>query len=637
MREPGGGRRSAGMSAFGLLGIMVLSAVLVIFVAVKWETARDDRPAPPSGMAGIQQVGEGESRLALMRWDPREGTGHKAAPALALLLRPTDVYGWWAPQLVGTIFDNKNPRGPDELHLSVIVPGADSIAPALLEPTCDEADQPFAACRPAVVRLVVHRLPFHTEGEKALIGMEEQPVHASQPYDQRPRRALLEFWTRAEADGRRRLLGWECAGLKAALDNTPAEAALLAAAPDPRLGCFRPTWWERVGPGQPQFERHAMYFDCPPKGWCEADFFFDARHVEVHPERLPAKPEPWLDLAIAVASWETLERMRVEAAREPPATAALDEARVQMKVCEGLVAEGQRWVQHGGLSDDPRTDIRPFSAWQRASLPCRKAAGLLAALAEVEPETTGPLMVELGELLKSVGSDDARILVEARIQALRQLRQERSAAMLDALVDALPYLQHGGVYDKDVAEKAARVEQAWQLALALQPAPAFEKVEKVAVALAAMRFGQQDSYGYRTVYDQWLEWADRNPPPAHQLLHVLWRAAGAHWSDNDFIGLKLLADRMRDTYLGMAPSAAELQEPLAAATFNTVFYYRNYAFRQAAFAEVAPSIDTVIAKMEVELGADNRYCRAARFHQAEVVRRQPAPDGTAIGGGFLGY
>jgi hypothetical protein len=622
------------MSAFGLLGVMVLSAVLVILAAVKWESGRDERAPPPSGMAGIEQVGEGESRLARMRWDAREGHGNNAAPALALLLRPTDVYGWWAPHLAGSIFDNRNPRGPDELHLSVIVPGADSVAPALFDPICAEADKPFAGCRHAVIRLIMHRLPFHTEAEKALVGMQEQPVPASLPYEQRPRRALLEFWTRAEPQGRRRFVGWECGGLRAALDNVPAEAALLAAAPDPRLTCFRPGWWERVGPGQPEIERHAIYFECAPKGWCEADFFFESRHVEVHFERGPVPPEPWLDLAIALASWETLERMRMDAVQAPAPAAALDEARAQMRVCEGLVEEGQRWIQHGGLADNP-DGTRPFSEWQRASLPCHKASALLVALAEAEPGAMGPLLVDLGALLDSLGLRDTEPLIEARIGALERLKQGRSAAMLEALVDSLTYHQHGGEYDKDVARKAERVERAWQLALELQPPPPHETVQKVAIALAAMRYGQQDGYGRQTVYDQWLEWVDRNPPPSHDLLRVLDRVAGAHWSQNDFVGLKLLADRMRDTYLAMPPSLAEHQEQVAAGAFNAAFYYRNYAFRQGAFAEVAPSMDTVIAKMEVELGADNRFCRAARFHQAEVTRRQAAPDGTHIGGGFL--
>ncbi len=567
-----------------------------------------------AGQPGVFYQGEAKHSPVLVRWD---ATAHSdlPAPALALRLRPTDPYAWWFTGGGDNRISSGEPQGPRELHLEVTVPGSDAFPQALPSPICEPGDKPFALCRTGRARVVLKRLPESSQEERMLLDVREMV----------PR---IEFWTHEDRNsGRQRVVGWACPRGLSKTDFTPPQLeGLLTSAPDPRLACVKSgAWWQRLAPGLFGFAKHAAYFTAT-----DAHFFYRARHAEVLYEDRHPNAAPWMDLMLLVTAWETLERARLEAIHEPEPMAELDEARIQTTVCAALVAEGTRW-----LDGAPILTGDAHKAWSRRNLPCRKAANSVIRLAELDPAAMEPLLAALAEGLLRLGDSQANALVEARLSALEKSSKGNAVHTFDALVDALPVLEGSGVYDTRIQQKLARVAQAWQLAQTLDPPAPFEKLRAVVQTLGRLKRSAQDNPGLVVLYEEWAQLLERRKAPRHYRLDALDSLADAQLSGGDFAALKLATDRLRDVYLNAhRPEPAYLgADTTATAAFNAVFFYRNYAFRQSAFAEVQADIAAVVARMEQEFGINSTIVRAARFHQDEVVRRQPAADGTPVGGG----
>jgi hypothetical protein len=636
--------RNRGIS---LIGAVIVVALLAAVVMIGRGLLSKPKPvaAAAGGPAGITYVEDRDDSAILVRWDAREGSGQQPAPPLALLLRPTDRYAWWFTGGGPQRLTSDDPKGPESLHLEVTIPGSDAFPVEALGTVCEAGDKPFSHCRATRARVILHRPEYHTEAEAVLMGTREAAGNESLPFEKRPKTALMEFWTQADADdGRQRLAGWVCLeGMKQALDTAPPLATLLSTASDPRLRCFEPSgWMQRLAPGRSGFERQPVYFHCEPLGTCKAAFFYQSRYAEILQEDGWPNAAPWMDLGLFVASWEALERMRLDAIQAPAAMAELDEARIQTKTCEALIDEGKRWVSSTshGLADDPANSLYPFKAWQSRSLPCRKAAAIVTRLAAIDAAAMEPMLASLMRGLQSLGAHEAEPLFHAWMSALEKAGKADSAQAFGVLFTGLNYLQGYGEYDKKIPQKAARLEQAWKLARTLDPPVPVEQIGPVARALGEMKRTRGDAGGRIGVYEQWVELLARRAAPRSLRLDTLSSLAHIYWESGDFISFKGATDRLRETYLGDAtvdPPFSPEREMTAKAAFYAVFNYSNYALHERAFAEVQGDIAAIVARMQRDLGADSRWVKAARFHEGFVLQRQPPPDGSKIGGGFLDY
>ena len=615
---------NARLITLALFALLVGGWTLYPLLVLRWYDS--DVPArapkaPPGGWPTVDTLSEDY----LLDWPERKSDF--PAPPLSLRIRPTEWSAWWS-------LNSKHerrlvPGGPEQVLLEVAVPNSHSVLPEQIKPLCEMSVEPLAGCAGARARLVVSRDAGDWE---VLTGKKAPPQRTRITSDGRNVPVIHAFWTRSDrATGREEFLGWAC---PSGPQDLPLEA-LSDGQPEALYRCFEPEqWWERRWPDWFGYNQRMLYSRCTG---CGMSFLFMGRKVEIdHFELLPARGIEAARFRLMLSAWEMLNRQRQAAAHAPAANAELDEAYAQLATCESVAEEASKYSRERRMR---------MTEGQRRRLvylgiACEQAAQIGARMmASPEAEAV------LGRALHGIAQLDAfranaQDLFDAWFAALEA--KGSSGKSLEALEASLLYIESGPRYadnDPKREQREARIKLARTLLTQFaSELPEHARGEAFQVFASAYQ-GDEHRLDLAALREEYVALvAQQHGDTSRQVLIPLRDLMMSQWLAGDFEGLPHTVERYRQAWLAQATPQA-VADPngrveIASAGFHVVFGLRLIAFHDSKHAEMAPRGEEIVGRMRALLGADERWVRAAEFHQREVVTRK-AVEGVPIGGGFL--
>lgn len=581
------------------------------------------------GPSEIRYDGEGPDATALVLYGAHL---RGAMPALALRIRPTDRDQWWTgnPGRLTTVSQR-------DLALDVLVPSSDDPASQAFGQACPEGNAPFIQCRIGHARLVLERDAWTPALRSGIDDAAAAAREARQPYATRTQRTRAAFWLQAGAGGRRSVGGWDCSS------GRPEAFVPAGAPPHPSLGCVarNPGWWERLGIGDRPARQEALY-ECQ-YGHCSLLFLFAGREARLHMDdagaEIAASRDPWIVPRLLSAAWALLERARAEAQGPPPAP-SMHEARLQAGVCQAVIAEAARWSE--------RPEMLPEDAareWAKRQLPCRKAVRLLPGAPAAHADEAERLLglIDAGLMRMDRVNSERDTILASRLSLIEQLPEpQRRRRRYEAIIGGLHGLSSGR-HDPQAARKRALLEEAWQTAQAMQPAPPVEQASELMNVLLYVYINHSMEAPQAVLRAQWAAFLERGAGADDRLVELR-RLMEQHWQHRDLAGLKQAADRARLAYLerppepapAALPPGAKVQfDPVSDAAYYAMLSYRNYVLGAAPEPAVLAAMVELAERMESNLGPRYPYVRAARAHLDEVQTGGRLPFGTPYGASYL--
>lgn len=632
---------------FRTLRIVILAGIPLAFILgpllmLKWYDG--DLPFSPwkpglrNPVGSVVYADAGKTSDTIVTWGPRSSA--LSAPALAMRIGNTDIYGWWwtgGGENSHRIADTKQKGGPERLGLEVTVPDSDGIALSSLQPLCLSGSAPFENCRAGRARLFLVRDDSHWDQRDILLGKKKPLEQVDLPYESRTRYSLREYWVEFDKKAnRQQFLGWAC-GQDLHITDKEQVAPEITGMTDPRTQCYTPqTWWQRRFPEWAGLEKQRVLFTCPARGHgCNIHFLFRQRMAEMDFDAPLGAQAPLLRGLLFITAWQVLERQRVNADTPPSATlqTTLKAAKLHAAACAALVEEAEHWRDKGRW-------LTPEAgkAWEPHALTCRRAGFLAMSAVEQAPKE---LVALLPPLIKaeqiSQNYRDLAILREGYLTALEKAGLGKSKEMLAALLGELETMGFSPKGQPLFERRNQLSQRAWELGNTL-PDVGPEDKERLFKNMMDFYVANDDRVAEAALAAQYVAFVEaRSGANSPALIAALQRLATTQWGSADFDGLRRTADRLTALYLERPPLSPMVFE--ATAKLETqmlglfcVQYFRAVGFAQSAQAAVLPTVEKIIARMEQEQGPENRWVMQAKMHQKELVSRQ-ATLTIAVGGG----
>lgn len=608
--------------------LLIGAAVLASLLSLGWFGLARFGPSGPSEK-GSQDAQPQEIDLSAnaysFTWTERAKSKlvERPAPALAMRIEPTDLYGWWGSD--GSKARVLNVRGePDKLALDLLLPSADAFPQASSDELCGESNEAFSECRAGRARLLLQR--DEADGEHADLLLGRKPFPEQGPLLWR------EFLTQEDkASGRIEFLGWICGA-----GETKTEQAVLGPPPRPSATarhekCLAPTWQQKLaGP-----DKQRLLLSCPENAPCEMHFLFANRLARIDAEELPAADAGELRARLFFAAWETLNRMHRNGLKPPAATAELAEAATQKAVCLAASKEAFRWqdVLHGaGQKPQSAQAERWQKRWAGLSHSCLRAADIARRIGTIAPAEAEPILLAVMQARIALGArdPDSRRDFDALFAMIKANGKSESATMLTALA---MYLGYGaeviGTPGPELDARLAQVVHArWLLAQYGSELHDVERAELVSYLVrqyGAIGRTDDEIATYRQAIAALEALYGANDL---RLLDPLSGLSQALWRSGDAIASVRTADRARRLWLTQAAAIRGGTASAAKAArweeigVDLVAAYRNYAFRQMEFHVTRPPIAEIISGLEQRLGPDHPAVRKAQRYGHEVLTRR---------------
>ena len=292
---------------FKLLVALVLAAavLLVVIGPARLLPSKPRAPVESNDMPAAE-ISDAGHRL---KWEaePADAGG---APALELLVRPTDLDRWWTS-------GKHEIRSRNDVHLSVMLPSTDSVkmVPTSSPAACSAAGAPFAGCHIGVAGIKLVRRETDTHRYAIVTGKQRlKPGEGLTPTDMNGY-DLRRFHVQRDATtGRLDFKGWICPqrGERAVLD--PEIAAEMPPEPE-SLNCTPVAprrWWHRFfQPVQSNLIEQAVLFECDPIRVCRAYFVYEGRAAWLTYSSLPANDAGVMRTQLFLTAWNMLNRLRI--------------------------------------------------------------------------------------------------------------------------------------------------------------------------------------------------------------------------------------------------------------------------------------------------------------------------------------
>jgi hypothetical protein len=591
------------------------------------------------GWFGLSRFGPGSSATVLQDAPPKEidlsTTAYaftwaqrakgkqfeRAAPALAMRIEPTDLYGWGDGGKARVL----NVRGdPETLALDLLLPNADAFPQTSSNELCGESNEAFSECQAGRARLVLQR--DESDSEHADLLLERKPLPDQGPLSWR------EFLTQEDkTNGRIEFLGWICGA-----GESKAEQALFG--PPPRASakarhekCLAPTWQQKLaGP-----DKQRLLISCPSNAPCEMHFLFGNRLARIEAEELPTANTGELRARLFFAAWETLNRMHRNGLKPPAATAELAEATTQQAVCLGVSKEAFRWqdtLRGAGQKPQSASAERWKKRWASLSHSCLRAADIARRMGAVAPTEAEPVLLAVMQARIALGArdPDSPRNFDALFAMIKASGKSESATMLTALAMYLGYSADViGTPGPELDARLAQVVQArWLLAQYGSDLHDVDRAQLVGYLVRQYAAIGRTEDEIATYQQAIADLEGRYGGNDLRLLEPLSGLSQALWRSGDAITSVRTADRARRLWLTQAAAIRAGNASAANAArweeigVDLVAAYRNYAFRQTEFHVTRPPIAEIISGLEQRLGADHPAVRKAQRYGHEVLARR---------------
>lgn len=610
------------------------------------DTLTRNRPAPL-----INDVAPRVNALAAPQrivWPDPETDAADAAPALTLLMQPGDIvdyyekYDLWRPGREAVI---DLPRlGPRRLNQVVLVPNAESFPLSDLTPFCGAPLQgeAFSGCKAS--RGILTLYGETPSGPYALLtDTQRQASRADLSFASRLQRQTRYVFFTERKDGRSEFAGWDCS-------SNELQTVLQSGALHRYSRCVAPlSPMQRLLPFLPKPEPHNALLACGKYDDCQLYFLFQGRVAHLTVTYVPpTMPEAGM-LQLLVSAWTRLERQytdtndaAIAAAREKA------EALTQSETCIALATEAE--------AARASVPLQNINSKQSNGTPCRKAAFLIARLAERDPATAAPLFSRLIPVLVTmdrINSFLARELFPLWLASLEKSGKANSPEIQAAMTLQLQYVpsqiqapagpnrrpgehhfEHpASDYDNFANhEREAFLRKAWAMALQLKSTPP-EARDTAFKALAWHLEATKQPAALAALYqEKWRFLKTQAPADPLAQLDTVMRLAFKQWRINDFVGMRASVAELEPLWLTQAPavatataSPAATQKLMKDTGFALVLLYSTWGQNQRKVEEAVAQQNRIMEKMAALYGENDAYLHAARCEQRYTTGASTEP------------